>query len=272
VARGVTFQDWSVDVDQVCDDELAGQVNTQAVIVPTRRHLELYRLLRSNSHRDRAGRLVSWWPQAKLAGRLGVSVRTVQRLLADLREPGPDPRHPKRAPGLRLGLVKVEATTYRDQASRRHRLGGNLYVLAPGQHATLAEPVSPAHVNTIEQTVSCLNKSPTPSLEEKGEYLGVTGVGQQRPLELLDYDPSEAQVLATLRAGLGEVEVVWPATPRWANRHPRYRPAGKGARPLPLAGDLEDFHAAIDALDADTVPESYAAKVNGRRRGNRARG
>ena len=73
-------------------------------------------------------------------------------------------------------------------------------------------------------------------------------------------------MLATLRAGLGEVEVIWPATPRWSGRRPSYRPAAKGARPLPLAGDLEDFHAAIDALDADTVPESYAAKVNGRRR------
>jgi hypothetical protein len=118
------FEDWSVDVDQD-DDEPAGHVNRQEVIVPTQRHLDLYRLLRSNSHRDQAGRLVSWWThQPKLAASLGVSVRTLRNLLTDLRQSGLDPRHPRgQPPGLRLGLVRVEATTYRDPATGRHRLG-----------------------------------------------------------------------------------------------------------------------------------------------------
>lgn len=113
----------SVDVDQADDDsEPAGHVNRQEVVVPSQRHLELYRLLRSNSHRDQAGRLVSWWTQPKLAASLGVSVRTLRNLLADLRQPGLDPRHPRgQPPGLRLGLVRVEATTYRDQATGCHR-------------------------------------------------------------------------------------------------------------------------------------------------------
>lgn len=58
-----------------------------------------------------------------------------------------------------------------------------------------------------------------------------------------------------------------PAKARWSNRQPSYRPAGKDARRLPLTGDLEDFHAAVDALEADTVAEGYYLKVtaNGRR-------
>jgi hypothetical protein len=197
VQGGVMFEDWSVDVDQAPDDETAGSVNRQPVMVPTQRHLELYRLLRSNSHRDEAGRLVSWWTQPKLAQRLGVSVRTLRNLLADLRQPGLDPRHPRgQPPGLRLGLVRVEATTYRDQATGRHRLGANRYVLEPGQQATLKVALTSADATDV----ACLNKSTPPSLEGKGEYLGVTGVtsadvldvGNQRPLERLDYDPTEA--------------------------------------------------------------------------------
>jgi hypothetical protein len=138
----------------------AGHVNTQWPELPTERHRQLLVLLRSRSHRDAAGRLVSWWPQAKLAAELDVSVRTLQNVLADLREPTSDPRHPTaKPPGLRLGLIRVEPTTYRDSSTRQHRLGGNLYVLIdPRQHATPDEAVSAGRVNTQAEPVACLNK------------------------------------------------------------------------------------------------------------------
>jgi hypothetical protein len=146
------------EVEPTYDDtESPAHVNRQEVQVPTKRHLDLYRLLQSTSHVDEAGRLVSWWPQPDLAAKLQTSVRTLRNVLADLREPGLDPRHPRgRPPGLRLGLIRVEGTTYLDTATGRHRLGGNLYVLVPGLQATLAAPAgqtaprqpdSPAHVN-----------------------------------------------------------------------------------------------------------------------------
>jgi hypothetical protein len=134
--------------------------------LPTDRHRELMALLHAHSHRDAAGRLVSWWPQRKLAVALGVSVRTLRNVLADLRQPGLDPRHPRgKPPGLRLGCVKGEPTTYPDPATGRHRLGVNLYVIVGhGQQATPPKPVFAGHVNRQEQAVACLNKKPTASL------------------------------------------------------------------------------------------------------------
>jgi hypothetical protein len=272
--------------------------------VPTERHLALYQLLRSTSRHDRNGELVSWWPQVKLAAKLGCSVRTLQNVLGDLREPGTDPRHPRRAAGLRLGLVRIVPTTYRDKATGRHRLGGNAYVIVPGQHATLAKPVSAAQVNTQEVDVACLNKK----APADGGYQGVDeGERESAPHEPIDlaavldvghqHEPSWADlrldgegIVDQLRGQLGDVQVLGmvdnddperdaklaalhadgtpPAKPGWSNRRPSYRPAGKNTRRLPLTGDLEDFHAAVDALDADTVPEIYYLKVtNGRRRG-----
>jgi hypothetical protein len=285
------------------DRESAGHVNTQAVTVPTERHLALYQLLRSTSH-DHNGQLVSWWPQAKLACKLGCSVRTLQNVLGDLREPGIDPRHPRRAAGLRLGLVRVVPTTYRDKATGRHRLGGNAYVIVPGQHATLDEPVSPAQVNTQEDGVACLNKKAPAGGGYQGVDEGEQESAPREPITLaaaLDvgsqHEPSWADlrldgdgIVDRLRGQLGEVEVLGvvgnddperdaklgalhaggapPAKPEWSNRRPSYRPAGKDARRLPLTRDLEDFHAAVDALEADTVAEGYYLKVtaNGRRR------
>jgi hypothetical protein len=282
------FEHWSVDLDQVPDDEPAGHVNRQWPELPSERHRQLLMVLDGQAS-DRGGRRVVFGRQDRLAARLGIGPRRLRELVADLRTPERDPRHPRTPPaGLRLGLLRVEPSRRKDPTTaRRTRYGVNVYVLLfelgaaarmTVQRAPAKRPVSAGHVKGHPDP-SALHNKETLSLEEKGEYLGVTGVssadvldvGNQRPLERLDYDPTEAQVLDTLRAQLGEVEVIWPATPRWSTRRPSYRPAGKGARPLSLTGDLEDFHAAIDALDADTVPESYAAKVNGRRRGNRVR-
>jgi hypothetical protein len=91
----------------------------------SRQHFEVYRLLVAVAFpgREHDGRPVCSWGQDKLAARLGVSTRTLQRLLADLREPGADPRHPHVKPvGLRLGWVTVLP---RERPGARH--GGRLY-------------------------------------------------------------------------------------------------------------------------------------------------
>jgi hypothetical protein len=283
------------------EHESPGHVNTQPVVVPTERHLALYQLLRSTSRHDRNGDLVSWWPQAKLAAKLGCSVRTLQNVLADLREPGIDPRHPRQAAGLRLGLVRVVPTTYRDKASGRHRLGGNAYVIVAGQHATLQKPVSPAHVNTQESGVACLNEKAPADGGHQGvdedeharaaasiELAAVLDVGHQHEPSWADQRLDADQMLDRLRGQLGDVKALGmvanddperdarlralhtdgtpPAKPRWSNRRPSYRPAGKDTRRLPLTRDLDDFHAAVDALNDDTVPESYYLKVTANRR------
>jgi hypothetical protein len=152
----------------------AGHVNRQQVQLPSEGHADLYRLLVANSHRDKAGRLVSWWTQEQLAAKLRISVRTLRNRLADLREPGLDPRHPRgKPPGLRLGLICVEATTYVDKASGRHRLGANRYVVVEQrQQATEIMRLTSDDTSTL----ACLNKSTTLSLEREGEYLPpVTG-------------------------------------------------------------------------------------------------
>jgi hypothetical protein len=160
--------------------------------LPTERHRQLYRLLCANAHRDEAGRLVTWWPQAELAAKLGIKPRQLRNLLADLREPGSDPRHPTtRPPGLRLGLVKVEPTTYRDKATGRHRLGGNLYVLVelPRQQAMAEEPVSPAQVNRQWDGIACLNEEP-PASEER--WVSTPTVSSTAGGQLFDVEDLEA--------------------------------------------------------------------------------
>jgi hypothetical protein len=212
------LEDWSEDVPRTYDDgEPAGHVNRQEVVVPSDRHLELYRLLRSNSHRDEAGRLVSWWTQPKLAARLGVSVRTLRNLLADLRQPGLDPRHPRgQPPGLRLGLVRVEPTRREEPTTGRTRFGANRYVLDPGQQATRKAALTSGNSGDV----ACLNKSTPPSLEDEGECLGVTGVsstdvldvGNQREPTWAELGFSRSDILAALTATFGPVKVLaeWP--------------------------------------------------------------
>jgi hypothetical protein len=196
----------------------AGDVYRQSPELPSERHRQLLALLRATAHRDRAGRLVTWWPQAKLAARLGISVRTLRNVLADLREPGPDPRHPRGTPpGLRLGLVRVQASRRPVQGSNRTRFGGNLYVLVEvPQQATPESSETAAQVNRQEDPVACLNKE-KPVAEGGGEYSfpTVRGVAPD-PVEMtveppesamLGHDPSPTEVLATLTAVFGPVQV-----------------------------------------------------------------
>jgi hypothetical protein len=111
------------------DDKPAGRTDRQTLELPSERHRELLALLRANSHRDGAGRLVSRWSQEQLAAKLHVCVRTLRNVLADLREPGSDPRHPtSKAVGLRLGLLKVEPTR-RDPPVGGRVFATNLYII-----------------------------------------------------------------------------------------------------------------------------------------------
>jgi hypothetical protein len=233
----VMFSDWSVDVDQA-EGEPAGRNDTQAVEVPTDRHLDLYDLLMAASRQDRAGRRVCWWPQAKLAAKLGISVRTLQGLLADLREPGGDPRHRRGQPaGLRLGLLMVTPTMRKDPATGGRLYAGNLYVLTPGRHATRkAAPTS-----SDAGGVACLNKE-TPASEGRrvsnpgvSSSLTVVDVGHQRPLDQLDYDPTPSEVVATLERAFGAVTVLqWPEGYKRPPR--RVRLSGYPKRPRVPAG------------------------------------
>jgi hypothetical protein len=214
------FEDWSVDVDQADDDEAAGRTDRTWPELPSERHWELLALLYSTSHRDRAGRLVSWWPREKLAAKLGVTARHLGRLLADLREPGSDPRHRQDTPpGLRLGLVKVEPTM-REPPTGGRLYAGNLYVLVEHQiprsyrQATRKPPLS----SEDGVVMSCLNEHPTLSLEGEGEPLPrvsstptVVEVGSQQPDRWPEGHPTRTELLETLAPlgplqGLGE----WP--------------------------------------------------------------
>jgi hypothetical protein len=161
----------------------------------TERHWQLLRLLVANSKR-KDGRLVSWWPQddkhgrSGLAASLGVKPRQLRNLLADLRQPGSDPRHPTtRPPGRRLGWIKVEPTTYTDPASGRHRLGGNVYVVTEAgqqalaqhdQQAMAREPVSAAYLNRQWPPIAGLNKRNPASEENRASSPLLTAVSNPR--------------------------------------------------------------------------------------------
>jgi hypothetical protein len=251
------FEDWSTDVDQVADDsESAGSVNRTWPALPSERHRQVLDLLYANSRIDAAGRRVTWWPQEKLAAKLGITSRHLRRILADLREPGLDPRHPRgQPPGLRLALVKVEPTTYRDQASGRHRLGGNVYVLLePRQQDMAGGAVSAGGVNRTQDPMSCLNKGENHKPVREDGSLGVLDVGRQQPLQRLDYDPTRGEVLSALEAGLGPVEVLG----EWRNDQPPGQPTYTTARghPLELTGSLADFRRGVDQLDRNTCMDT----------------
>jgi hypothetical protein len=92
-------------------------------------HFQLYRLMLATSMPGQGGRPVCSYGQTKLAARLGMSVSTVGRLIADMREPGTDVRHPKAAPrGRRLGwLLELPREVPGGRGGTLY--GGNRYVL-----------------------------------------------------------------------------------------------------------------------------------------------
>jgi hypothetical protein len=223
------FDDWSVDVDQD-DGEPAGHVNRTWPALPSERHRQVLELLHANSRTDAAGRRVSWWPQEKLAAKLGMSSRHLRRILADLREPGLDPRHPRgQPPGLRLALVKVEPTRYRDQATGRHRLGGNVYVLLEPRQQDMAQgTVSAGAVNRTPDPMSCLHKGENHTPVREEVPLAALEVGRQQPLQRRDYDPTRGEVL-------GALEAAWARSRSWPSGPTTSRPATRPTQPPAVA-------------------------------------
>jgi hypothetical protein len=125
----------------------------------TARHFELYRLMLATSWTKEGGRPVCTWGQAKLAGRLGVTPRTVQRLVADLREPGFDPRHPDVKPsGLRLGWLLVLPR------ERRGGRGGKLY--GADQYVLQLDPEQLANI-AAQTGLPSSDRSDTPKAERE---------------------------------------------------------------------------------------------------------
>lgn len=163
------FADWSVNADQADDGEPTGSVKAHPAL-PSPRHKQLLMVLDGQARVDRAGRRVVFGRQDRLAGRLGISRRRLQELVADLRTPERDPRHPRTPPaGLRLGLLRVEPTRREDPTTGRTRYGVNVYVLLFDQGAASAmqvqsapadKPVSAAQVKAHPDPSALHNENP----------------------------------------------------------------------------------------------------------------
>jgi hypothetical protein len=236
------------------------------------RHFELYRLMWACSAPGQAGRPVCSYGQAKLAARLGVSVPTVQRLIADMREPGADVRHPGVKPsGLRLGWLQVLP---RELAGGRGGTlyGGNRYVLQldPGQvdqleashlasghmprsqrSITPGEPVSPGQIEASGDSVMLRryvrSNPPTggalthPESEPAGSALqqqpitnNANGKPEWLPPEV--YRPLKAaQIAANPREGLAKAEAYLAKCEANDQRRERMRVAGQQAQAVQAA-------------------------------------
>jgi hypothetical protein len=239
------------------------------------RQRELLSLLRANSHRDRAGRLVSFWTQPQLASKLGLSVRTLRRLLDDLREPGSDPRHPAdRPPGRRLGLVKVEPTR-REPVVGGRVYGTNLYVLVESWPVGLTSgdvanlQVAP---EGHEKTGSDLRESSSRGLskqEPQADHQPVEGLGVDdgelsepwpvgddghlEPVALhvpkvdqLDRAPGQRKILDTITAGLGDARVL--EIRRHDGKPSATYTTARGREINLETCSLDDMHLALDQL------------------------
>jgi hypothetical protein len=239
----------------------------------TARHFELYRLMLACSAPGQGGRPVCSYGQAKLAARLGVTDRTVQRLISDMREPGTDVRHPGvEAAGARLGWLLVLP---QERPGRRNgRLyGGNRYVLQldPGQvdqleashlasghtprsqrSVTPEEPVSPGRNGATRSRVSLSryvrSTPPTggdlthPESEPAGSALQqqpATNNGRRRWVPTEEWIALQAKrIAANPLEGVAKAEAYLAECRRRAERLERMRTAGRAAREREARGEL----------------------------------
>jgi hypothetical protein len=147
------WADWSVDVDQLDsgdeqDAKPAGQLKAHSASppLPTERHKQLLMVLDGRAKLDRHGRRTAFGYEERLGASIGLKKRRTQQLIADLRTPERDPRHPNVEPaGLRLGLLKVEPSRRPDpDRPGRSLYGINRYILLFPQGAVATMQVQSA--------------------------------------------------------------------------------------------------------------------------------
>jgi len=252
--------------------------------LPSELHRRLLLLLYSNSKPTTDGLRLSFWPQVELAARLKRDVRTVQRLVDDLREPGRDPRNPYAEDrGLRLGLVKVrprqrDAVQDRARGTEGGRLFGvNEYLLLVPWEVIAALPATGRKRPGRTDPTSRFRRSHRPDTKRKPVSAGRTDptstfVSGQKPYG----EPPSAEgeeVSSTVSGPAGPItpnpredDERWGSSSRGrpattARRRSNTRSTGPSYRGKHLLGSERSFHAAVDQLDADTVPATYVAKV-----------
>jgi hypothetical protein len=211
------------------------------------------------------------WPAVpELARKLGVSDRTVQRALARLEAAGRVERvavfeRDEDPEWLKRGRPISHA---RRQTSNTYRLAVDARLaVTPEVAATCCEQDGAPRVtgpgDTTFDRLSRVSTAHTPVTRPETDSSRVTPgtrvssssgacryQGPSEPIEitiepprstLLDHDPTVAEVLAALRGGFGDVEVLsWPPAPY---------PTARG-RLVTLTG--RDFHRAVDQLNRDT--------------------
>jgi hypothetical protein len=174
--------------------------------------------------------------QEELAKRLGLKRRRVQQLIADLRTPEIDPRHPDRpiGKGLHLGLFRVEPTERPRMPDGSTRYGADLYVLlfekgAPARAVELlAEGQSALNAlwpdqarNTVFRPSSALRNENTLSLLEEGESSGVSAVttvehGDQEDSDIQEHAKADSDISDGLRRYLEWLRAEHPECfPSW---------------------------------------------------------
>jgi hypothetical protein len=234
-------------------------------------HFRLYRLMWAKSRPGKGGDRICPYGQAKLAARLQVSVPTVKRLIADLREPGADVRHPDVKPaGLRLGWVEV--LPRERPGGRGGRLyGGNRYVLhlsleqlaafeaqvsghtpRSDRRITAEAPVSAGQIEGSPPGVILsryVRSTPTTGgafTHPESGLAGSNGLdqprtnnGRRRWIPADEYVPLRAAEIAAGPDGLKGAEAYLAECRRRAERQERMRAAGRAAMEREARGELE---------------------------------
>jgi hypothetical protein len=203
-------------------------------------HLRLYRTLWANAFHRPGRRPICDFPQAKLALALDCSIPTVQRLLADLRQPGPDVRHPSVRPaGLRVAYVTVYPAERRPGGRPGGRgagggrlLVGNRYILnvslAEVEAAVRGQLYAPAAAGTLIEALEGRLTFPQVEAHMPRSYRSING---------------ESAISAGHTEASGEAVMLTPEVGREIGGTSSYRggptpPGGApAAQPPPRPGD-----------------------------------